>query len=79
MRDLRALYRRTAAYNFDPARISDAEGVRSRISRDDQIEAPQVVSEDKKLTDTLNLNFVFSSASAQCFEKRSHSNPFDGN
>jgi hypothetical protein len=26
---------------FDPARISDAEGVRSRISRDGQIEASQ--------------------------------------
>ena len=36
----------------------------------------KLVSEDKKLTDTRNLNFAFSSASAQRFEKRSHSNPF---
>ena len=70
MRDLRALYRRTAAYNFDPARISDAEGVRSRISRDDQIEAPQVVSEDKKLTDTRNLNFAFLERIGAAFRKK---------
>ena len=55
--------------NSTPTSDSEgAEGVRSRISRDGQIEASQ--ARVRAQTDTRNLNFVFSSASAQRFENK---------
>ena len=57
---------------LNPARISDTEGVRSRILRDGQIEASQARVRGQETDTHTNLNFAFLEAHRRSVSKKGH-------